>query len=52
MSFSRPIQWYHSHGDPIWPDDTNIGLDNKEIYIFLVGCTCNSCEDCVGSDNE
>ncbi len=22
MSFSRPIQWYHSHGDPIWPDGT------------------------------
>ncbi len=20
MSFSRPIQWYHSHEDPIWPD--------------------------------
>jgi hypothetical protein len=18
MSFSRPIQWYHSHADPIW----------------------------------
>jgi hypothetical protein len=22
MSFSRPIQWYHSHTDPIWPDGT------------------------------
>ncbi len=22
MSFSRPIHWYHSHADPIWPDDT------------------------------
>jgi hypothetical protein len=22
MSFSRPIQWYHSHADPIWPDRT------------------------------
>jgi hypothetical protein len=20
MSFSRLIQWYHSHADPIWPD--------------------------------
>jgi hypothetical protein len=20
MSFSRPIQWYQSHTDPIWPD--------------------------------
>ncbi len=22
MSFSRPMQWYHSHADPIWPDGT------------------------------
>jgi hypothetical protein len=22
MSFSRPIQWYNSHADPIWPDST------------------------------
>jgi hypothetical protein len=22
MSFSRSIQWYHSHTDPIWPDGT------------------------------
>jgi hypothetical protein len=22
MSFSKPIQWYHSHADPIWPDGT------------------------------
>ncbi len=22
MSFSRPIQSYHSHADPIWPDGT------------------------------
>jgi hypothetical protein len=22
MSFSRPIQWYHSRADPIWPDST------------------------------
>ncbi len=22
MSFSRPVQWYHSHADPIWPDGT------------------------------
>jgi hypothetical protein len=20
MSFSRPMQWYHSHADLIWPD--------------------------------
>jgi hypothetical protein len=22
MYFSRPIQWYHSHADQIWPDGT------------------------------
>jgi hypothetical protein len=22
MSVSRPIQWYHSHVDPIWLDGT------------------------------
>ena len=22
MSFSRPIQWYHSHAGLIWPDGT------------------------------
>ncbi len=26
MSFLRPIQWYHSQADPIWPDGT---LKNK-----------------------
>ncbi len=28
MSFSRPIQWYHSYADPICPDGTF-----KYIYI-------------------
>jgi hypothetical protein len=22
MSFSSPIQWYHSQADPFWPDGT------------------------------
>jgi hypothetical protein len=22
MAFSRPIQWFHSHADPIWLDGT------------------------------
>jgi hypothetical protein len=22
MPFPMPIQWYHSHVDPIWPDNT------------------------------
>ncbi len=29
MSFSRPIQWYHSHADPICPD----GTFNASLYI-------------------
>ncbi len=32
MSFSRPIQWYHSHEDPIWPDGTfNLFLNTAWI---------------------
>jgi hypothetical protein len=23
-SLFRPIQWYHSHSDPIWPDDITL----------------------------
>ncbi len=30
MSFSRPIQWYHSRADPIWPDGT---------FTFTFTCT-------------
>ncbi len=28
MSFSRPIQWYHSHAGPIWLDGTFKVLSN------------------------
>ncbi len=35
MSFSRPIQLYHSHADPIWPD----GMLCREGFIFL---PCNN----------
>ncbi len=30
MFCSKPIQWYHSHADPIWPDCTF-----KETYRYL-----------------
>jgi hypothetical protein len=42
MSFSRVIQWYHSHVEPIWPerakkkvpghdgDHGNVGASNEE----------------------
>jgi hypothetical protein len=29
MSFSMPIQWYHTHADPIWPD----GTFKSDFYI-------------------
>jgi hypothetical protein len=33
MSFSTPIQWYHSHADPIRPDGTfNSQLIRVTIY--------------------
>jgi hypothetical protein len=38
MSFSRPIQWYHSHADPIRPDGTfkAIALSDHRIkFTFL-----------------
>jgi hypothetical protein len=31
MSLSRPIQMYHSHVDPIWPD----GTFNYRFLIYL-----------------
>jgi hypothetical protein len=37
MSFSRPIQWYHSRADPILPDRSfNSYTDKKENQIFLM----------------
>jgi hypothetical protein len=29
MFFSRPIQWHHSHVDPIWPDGT------FNVWLFI-----------------
>jgi hypothetical protein len=40
MSFSRPIQWYHSHADPIWLDGTFKSVEpfpfKKENYMQLL----------------
>jgi hypothetical protein len=33
MSFSRPIQWYHSDADLIWLDGT---IKHKKLYKILV----------------
>ncbi len=35
MSFSRPIQWYHSHADPIWPNGTFKNTDVKIKVLVL-----------------
>jgi hypothetical protein len=34
MSFSRPIQRYHSHADPIWPDGTFKGTGINRWIFF------------------
>ncbi len=32
MAFSMPIQWYHSHEDPIWPFGIPLNyISNKPI---------------------
>ncbi len=43
MSFPRPIEWYHSHTDPIWPDGTfkpeNINIkrtSSQDEYFWKV----------------
>ncbi len=42
MSFSIPIQWYHFHADPIWPDgtvkssnDVSVHYNKEEISRYL-----------------
>ncbi len=39
MSFSRPIQWYHSPSDPIWPDGTFKEECNLPIFYISNGAT-------------
>jgi hypothetical protein len=37
MTFSMPVQWYHSHADPIWPDGTfylNVNHEEKSDYFI------------------
>jgi hypothetical protein len=39
MSFSLPIQWFHSHEDSIWPDgtyNTSYGYNREEDHAFLL----------------
>jgi hypothetical protein len=34
MSFTRPIQWCHSHADPFWPDG-NFKAALKNIWTIV-----------------
>ncbi len=40
MAFSRPIQWYHSHADPIWPDGT-FNCRRGSHILFLIRSEIN-----------
>jgi hypothetical protein len=34
MTFLRPIQWYHSQADPIWPVGTlKAGIENIMQFV-------------------
>jgi hypothetical protein len=39
MSFSTPIQWFHSHEDPVWPDSTFKEVPSSAIHphVFWTG---------------
>ncbi len=41
MSFSRPIQWYHSHADPVWPDSTFNSRFSRKFKCFAVPLICD-----------
>jgi hypothetical protein len=40
MSSSRPIQWYHSHADPSWPDGTFKHVHAALLIVRLYWSTC------------
>jgi hypothetical protein len=42
MSLSKPIQWYHSHAELIWPDGTFknlVVLETNECLLNFACCT-------------
>ncbi len=43
MSFSRPIQWYHSHAVPIWPDGT---FNRNLMLCFVYKCAAKAFYSC------
>ncbi len=43
MFFSRPIQWYHSHADPIWPDGTFKSNANRQDVKIIKNIKKNDC---------
>jgi hypothetical protein len=52
MSFSRPIQWYHSHGNPIWLDGTfkTYFTLKDSLVLVLIGGYSSPVED--GAEGE
>ncbi len=54
MFFSRSIQWYHSHADPIWPDNTfNLLYDHGfGLISFLYSCTGEMKSQMVPEEDE
>ncbi len=48
MSFSRPIQWYHSHADPIWPEGT-LKLSDFAEDLYGLGISWNTMDKRVDS---
>jgi hypothetical protein len=35
MSFSRPLQWCHSHADPIWQDGTLKAYSRESSFFHI-----------------
>ncbi len=41
MFFSRPIQWYNSHADPIWPEKNGkLQISGEKSRISYVRNPC------------
>ncbi len=49
MFFSRPIQWYHSHVDPIWPEGNFQGF--SKILLQTGYCIGDLRTFTVGQEN-
>jgi hypothetical protein len=39
MSYSRPIQWYHSHADPFWSHGTSL---KTNVFLYYAHIRANA----------